>query len=48
MKMYPKLMLNRLKVMGNPTFMYIHWASSSHVTHVHSHVAHAYACVNYE
>jgi hypothetical protein len=43
-KMYPKLMLNRLKVMGNSTFIYTHWAPSSrnlfkktsnlHVAHV--------------
>ncbi len=33
-KTYPKLMLNILKVMGNPTFIYTHWASSSHVAHV--------------
>lgn len=24
--MYPKLMLNKLKVMRNPTSIYIHWA----------------------
>jgi len=25
-KMYPKLVLNKLKIMGNFTFIYIHWA----------------------
>jgi len=43
-KMYPKLMLNKLKVMGNHTIIYAHWAPNSkeffkkksilHVAHV--------------
>jgi hypothetical protein len=28
-KTYPKLVLDRLKVIGNSTFMYTHWALSS-------------------
>jgi hypothetical protein len=28
-KTYPKLMLNKLKVMGNLTFIYTNWAPSS-------------------
>jgi len=28
-KMYPKLLLNKLKVMKNPTFIYTHWTPSS-------------------
>jgi hypothetical protein len=54
-KTYPKLMFNTLKVMGNPTFIYTHWAFSSHVAHVHAHAAHVHAhvahvhpCVNHE
>jgi len=28
-KMYPKFVLNILIIMGNPTFIYTHWAFSS-------------------
>jgi hypothetical protein len=40
-KTYPKLMLNRLKVMKISTYIYTHWAPNLHVAHVHP-------CVNYE
>jgi hypothetical protein len=57
MKMYLKLMLNKLKIMGNSTFIYTHWAYSSKklpiymwpmFTHVRPCVAYVHPCVNYD
>jgi len=39
-KKTPNFMLNILKVMGNSTPIYIHWAFSSNL-----HVAHVHPCV---
>jgi hypothetical protein len=52
-KKYPKLVLNKLKVMGNFTFIYTYQTfslrtSNLHVGHLHPYVAHVYPCVNYE
>ncbi len=55
---YPKLVLNKLKVMGNSTFIYTYWAHSLRkflkklptymCTHVWPMWTHVYPCVNYE
>jgi hypothetical protein len=46
-KMYPKLMLNILKIMGN--FIYTSWACRSKKNLTSNlHVAHVHPCMNYE
>jgi len=46
-KTYQKLVLNILKVMGNSTLIYTHWAPSSRKFLISNlHVAHAFPCVN--
>jgi hypothetical protein len=54
---YPKLVLNKLKVMGNFILLIpirqltqrkIQKTSNLHVTHVYLRVAHVHPCVNYE
>jgi hypothetical protein len=52
-KTYPKLVLNKLKVMGNSTFIYTYQTFNSrtsnlYVGHLHPYVTHVYPCVNYE
>ncbi len=47
--MYPKLMLNKLNVMGHFTFIYTHSAVNSRkfLKKLSIHVAHVHPCVNY-
>jgi hypothetical protein len=46
-KTYQKLVLNILKVMGNSTLIYTHWAPSLRKFLISNlHVAHAFPCVN--
>ncbi len=52
--MYPKLVLNKLKVIGNFISIYSHWAPGSkkfikkHPTYMWPIFIHVYQCVNYE
>jgi hypothetical protein len=51
---YFKLVLNKVKITWDSTFIYTHWVPSLrkffknflHVTHVHSYVAHVHPCEN--
>jgi hypothetical protein len=50
-KTYKILVLNKLKVMGNSTFIYTYQAPSSKKFFLKTsklHMAHVYLCVNYE